>query len=359
MKKCLVFKGITAFAFMIVCFIPAVLQAASIGSKPVIQSQTPNQTNSSHPGSKVSVVSSQLAGTISVTHPVGNPLWVPGSTHTVKWKTTGYPGQHVKISLYRGNQFDRELVTSMPNSQPEGAFSWQVPANITQAENYTIQVQSVERPTIKASSIPIRIHGSIHITEPTQNTIWTPGTPQIIRWTYNGKPGQNVKIFLSESGKVAVPIIASTSLGQGNSGLAAWDIPESKSQDPTYFIQIQSIEYPFVKTISQPFKINGKITISSPVAGQQIYNGSSLNIQGQAFGCGPNVKVVFGYPTYAGGGAGFAFIELLNITVPVNNKTFSTSIPLSGLQKGGIHAVSVTCAANPAIKATSGALTAY
>lgn len=348
--------ALTLALYSLLLLAPLTARAAVTDSRPLsLQKQTPQTINNNKNMITPSAKYSRGNGGFRINQSLMSKVWLPGSTQAIKWTKIGTPGQHVKISLYRGNLFDREIVTSMPVSEGESIFSWIIPANIIQAENYYIVVQSVEFPELKTTSDQIRIHGQLNITEPSAQNSWTPGAPQIIRWKHVGKPGNNVKIVLLENGKPTTTLTSSTSVGENGNGLAAWDIPENKSQSATYAVMIQSLEYPFIKSVSQNFKLMGKIELLSPLPGQNVVNGYNLTINGKTYGCGSDVRVSVGYPTYSGGGSGFGYKETANFVIPVKNREFSYTYKPSGLIKG-INAVWVSCVAKPDIKAVAGGL---
>jgi len=80
--------------------------------------------------------------TITVTIPDGLTAWETGTTHSITWTSTGGI-TNVKIELYKGDVFDREIVASTPN---DGSYDWTIPIDLDDDIDYKIKISDVSNP---------------------------------------------------------------------------------------------------------------------------------------------------------------------------------------------------------------------
>jgi S-layer protein (TIGR01567 family) len=98
-----------------------------------------NATNGSVTGTAVvTVKTATLTPSITVVSPNGLENWTRGTTQTIKWKSTGSPGAHVKIELLKG------VVNStiIANTRNDGSYRWIIPSTQTRGADYKIRVTS-------------------------------------------------------------------------------------------------------------------------------------------------------------------------------------------------------------------------
>ncbi|MCX6266948.1 MAG: choice-of-anchor J domain-containing protein, partial [Bacteroidetes bacterium] len=75
---------------------------------------------------------------IDVITPNGGEIWGLGTIHTINWSDN--ISENVKIELYKAGVFNQTIAASTPSN---GSFSWTVPSNQTQGNDYMIKITSV------------------------------------------------------------------------------------------------------------------------------------------------------------------------------------------------------------------------
>ncbi len=85
--------------------------------------------------------SSGPTGTIVVTVPAEGAAWKRGSTHTIKWTTSGDVGTNVTIDLLDNGNFTSVIANSVPASSD--GHSWKIPKSGGTGDNYQVDVGSL------------------------------------------------------------------------------------------------------------------------------------------------------------------------------------------------------------------------
>jgi hypothetical protein len=274
MRKSVIFLFCLAFAGF---DIPAYGASDNVNTatKPNIQLRAPVKSLPNNTAGTKQVSAAPLKNSISVTAPVDKEVWEPGSTHSIKWDYTGAPGKHVKISLFKGGKPVQELATSIIigpiDNEAQKVFSWIIPNDIIQSDQYVVEVKSAENPNIKGTSNKFGIYGKIDVTEPNTVSHLYPDGNGIIRWTYNSKPGETVKVSVIKNGNPAGLITPTISIGSGGKGSCAWDTPKTGDPNDSYQIQVTSNDYPFVKGTSKVFNILGMLQVNNPKNGMLVH----------------------------------------------------------------------------------------
>ena len=100
-------------------------------------------------GSLKVIYKTSSAASLTVTTPNTAESWVRGTTHTLRWTSTGSPGVNVKIELLKGGVVNRVISPSTPN---DGSYRWTIPATQTLGTDYKIRITSTTNAAIKDSS---------------------------------------------------------------------------------------------------------------------------------------------------------------------------------------------------------------
>lgn len=80
-------------------------------------------------------------GTLIVTSPAIGTIWEKGTTHNITWTTTGTVKPGVKIELYKGGVFNRQIVYESPVAGGN-TYSWIVPTDLVSGTDYKIRVMA-------------------------------------------------------------------------------------------------------------------------------------------------------------------------------------------------------------------------
>ncbi len=135
---------------------------------------------------------------IALTDPVGGQNLCAGSAYTIKWKAAGISAIKIELSSDGGSNFTTTLID---NFDPTGgAWTWNIPAGITQGSNFRIKISDVANPS-KYSISPnnFNIYGPFSIkTHPKSSDIClggdltlnveVTGTGVNYEWRKNGSP---------------------------------------------------------------------------------------------------------------------------------------------------------------------------
>jgi hypothetical protein len=89
---------------------------------------------------------SSVSSSITVTAPTTGVSWARGSSHAIKWSSTGSPGADVKIQLLKSGVVVKTITTSVLTSA--GTFTWKVPSTLSPATSYQIKITSTTNSTV-------------------------------------------------------------------------------------------------------------------------------------------------------------------------------------------------------------------
>jgi len=178
-------------------------------------------------------------GSITVTNPTASSTWQTGTTQTIRWTYSGNPGASVQIDLLKGGAPYRNIIDS--TSISTGLYNWTIPADINPDVDYQIVVTSISNASINDTSDNFKITApplpSIKVTVPNGGERWRVNKPQVIKWSYTGNLGANVKIELLKSGIVNRIINSGVSISKGS---YTWKVPSTQTTGSDFQIKITS-----------------------------------------------------------------------------------------------------------------------
>jgi hypothetical protein len=160
---------------------------------------------------------------------------MPGATYPIKWISLGNPGPEVRINLFKGGPFYRQISTPTAN---DGRFDWTVPSDLPGGADYRIKVLSTANPAYLDLSGAFSVLGgdAIQVTSPNGGESAKPGSTFPIRWAWIGSPGANVKINLFKNG----PFLRAIALSTANDGAFDWTVPTDLSAGMDFKIKVVS-----------------------------------------------------------------------------------------------------------------------
>ncbi len=221
---------------------------------------------------------------ITVVDPNGGEIWPRGTSHEIKWSSTGNPGSDVKIELWKGNILYKTISASTAN---DGSYMWSIPYNYIIGSKYKIKVKSTTASYQDMSDGYFTIAG-IDVIKPNGGEIWPRGTDHEIKWTYVGNPGPNVRIELWKGNQYYKTI----AMGTANDGSYTWSIPYGVKIDSNYKIKIYSITKPVYQDKSNNYYTIAGINVDHPNGGEIWPKGMMHHIDWSYKGNpGPNVKI--------------------------------------------------------------------
>lgn len=80
-------------------------------------------------------------GTVVVTSPGLGNIWEKGTTYNITWTTTGTVKPGIKLDLYKGAIFNRQIVYESPVAGGN-SYSWVVPTGLTTGTDYKIRIMA-------------------------------------------------------------------------------------------------------------------------------------------------------------------------------------------------------------------------
>lgn len=290
------------------------------------------------------------AGTITVTAPNTGGLYLQGATLPISWTTTGSVGADVQIFARGGGQ----SFTVASSTANDGAFNWAIPADMTTAADYVIEVRSSTTTTIADSSdVPFTIASlppanSISVISPNGGETFVRGTATEIRWTSSGTIGSTVKITVRKG--TAASVLAGAT---PNDGSYTWNIPATYPLGPGMIVEISSVLTPSISdssdssfTLSDTPPPAGSITVNSPNGGESYVQGAEVPITWTSTGTVGSAVQIF-----AVGGDG-QIVTVVSSTANVGLYNWSVPLPLT---PGANYIIEVRSLSNPAITDSSNA----
>lgn len=118
---------------------------------------------------------------IKVITPNGNEEWTIGTEHIIEWEDN--IDENVKIDLLKNSNVISNITST---TLSDGSYSWPIPESLEASNNYKIKITSIEDASINDisnSTFNLKEQGTITVTTPNSNTVWTMGQYNVpINW---------------------------------------------------------------------------------------------------------------------------------------------------------------------------------
>jgi|GEM_PF-4186532 len=209
-------------------------------------------------GDSVSALSSAFEiqpqiGNLEVLQPSDTTIWMQSERNVpIRWNTGNLQGP-VDISLYRGQEGQRNRIATIANSVPNtGEYAeWDVPSLLTPGTNYQVRVLYDDEHFDYSDRFRVQVwSGPILVTVPSDTTRWTQGEKDVvIRWETGGLDG-SVELVLTGGNGIEREIVGST---PNDGRYAEWDIPYDVPAGGNYEIGVIFNENNYA--YSEPFEI--------------------------------------------------------------------------------------------------------
>lgn len=182
------------------------------------------------------------------------------------------PSESILSSTAGGyvSKLDSVITTSNASSTGANTYSWAIPAEQPDAEDYFLKVTSTLDESlfgVSENAFEI-IRGSITVKSPNGGDNWTSGEDNLIRWSSYGFSG-DVKIELLNNGELdpQTPVIVPST---ANDGSFTWPIPEHQNNGSSYKVRISSVNVDTITDSSDgDFSISGtQLVITAPNGGE-------------------------------------------------------------------------------------------
>ena len=232
---------------------------------------------------------------INLTAPVASDNWTIGSTQNITW--TDNISENVDIILMQGETIALAIVDDTPNS---GTYSWEIPAGLSNAANYSIIVRSVSDAGINDESEVFEISETPFITiiAPNTDDNWQKGSTQTISWTDNIDENINIELFKNQ---VKVSTDGDIALNTASTSPKSWTISSSLTAGTDYTIRITSVDSENINDESANFTISDVLPTvitkeASSITGTTAILNGTVNANGETV----NVRFEWGETTAYG-----------------------------------------------------------
>ncbi|MDD5466038.1 MAG: hypothetical protein PHP73_06860 [Candidatus Omnitrophica bacterium] len=270
-------------------------------------------SNAADPGSfDVSDLNFKIMGGFGVTFPIGGEVFVIGSSQNITWTTAGTVANvKLEYSTNGGTSYPNIITAAIPNTN---SYTWTVPDAISTTVRVKVS-DAADVDAFGASAGNFKIRAGFTLTNPSGGQAWVVASAQNITWTTFGTV-DNVKLeYSTDSGATYPNIIIALVL---NSGTYAWTIPDAIT--PAARVRVSDVnDSTAMATSTTNFKIQGSLTITAPVGGEQWTVGSVRTITWDRVGSIPFVKLEFS----TDGGTLYAPI----VASTANTGSYSWTIP--------------------------------
>jgi hypothetical protein len=181
-------------------------------------------------------------GTLTVDSPNGGESWAAGSTHTIRWHSTGSPGDYVDINVLK----NLAVQGGLSNEPNDGECEWWIDQTwYTPGADYTIEVVSTSYNYVRDMSDQYfeitEYLGWAHVYSPNGGESWAAGSTQRISWFATGpNVGDNVKITLYYG--TTLIAIQTITASTPNVGFFDWPIPAGQQPSTSCIVKVSSID---------------------------------------------------------------------------------------------------------------------
>jgi hypothetical protein len=232
---------------------------------------------------------------LTVTSPTSDSNWTTGTSHYVRWTSSGNPGTYVSIALYDSGAQVIDISAGAVTSN--GSFYWNIPWTLPTSDAYRVKITSISDTSVYGWSPAFtltHIDPVITVTSPTAGLVWNAGTSKYIFWNSSTTvPGDFVAICLFDSSQEVMTIETATYRFNGS---YYWALPLTLRSGASYRIKVMSSSDTSVYGFSGYFTIAGqpdRLTLTSPVSGSSWTAGQYYTIYWTYSGAGlPGTEVM-------------------------------------------------------------------
>lgn len=236
----------------------------------------------------------EIRPNITITSPdLGTEVWPAQTTQNIEWTSTETVDS---VDIYYSTNTGVDWILIESNYTLGSPYSWLVPVEAI-GDQTKIKVERSGDPEVSdaapdGGSGVFSIVPSIKVTSPTTGTeVWRVGETHDITWEINGSIS-SVKIEYSVDGgnNWVIPAIVDSTPASNLS--YPWTIPDNISDN--VMVKISNVDDPNMYDVSDnPFKIKGKIVVTSLDGGETYTVGSSQVITWEKYGTLGNVNIKY------------------------------------------------------------------
>ncbi len=168
---------------------------------------------------------------INITAPGSSTSNFAGDQLSIQWNSN-YSGGNVRIRLFKNGTVDGTISSTTSNN---GSFSWSIPADLDESNQYQIHISEVNGDAEDLSPNFSIVHKSINVIKPTSGELAVEGEPLRIEWEDNYNPSL-VKIELVNSS--TLQLVHEINNSAFNDGSINWTVDWSGFSSGFYRIRI-------------------------------------------------------------------------------------------------------------------------
>ncbi len=227
-----------------------------------------------------------IAARFEFLQPKAEDFLIVGAKKEIGWKTFGKVQRlYLDYSLNGGNWFS--VAGPIPDS---GKYLWIIPDAIS--KGVRLRVRDGENDAAFTISSVLTIHGTLEMTMPKGDEVWSVGQTRVIEWKTLGTIPQ-VKLELVESSaQQGGEIVNLIKEDMPNGGRFEWIVPDRISDHLK--IRVSDIRDKAVRTSSpNEFSIVGSFDVLSPKGGESWTVGSQQQIAWTSRGSIPMVNLIY------------------------------------------------------------------
>lgn len=113
------------------------------------EARNPTKINAKTVSSSLKTNNTNKIGGINLISPNGKENWIPGTTHTIKWNSSGIPGPNVTIQLLKKGSVVEKI---RPITLNDGSENWMISSALTPGTDYKIKITSASNPAYTDTS---------------------------------------------------------------------------------------------------------------------------------------------------------------------------------------------------------------
>ena len=313
-----------------------------------------------------------IKGKLQIVAPNGSEQWLTQSSQNITWKKWGtFANVNLMYSLDNGVHYYTYLpdppgtsanlsAGACTDGSTCGSYAWTVSTGAigTNTKIKIISVQTADVQVSDESDNPFSVVASLHITSPIGSSVWVASGEADINWDVFGSISL-VDLWWSKDGNAPwtrlTPAGGITADNGGGHGTYHWNYVDEGLTGATAVIKVAlhtSNPAPITPdSNSAGFTVKGKLTLSSPIGGENWLAGTSHNITWVAKGTSlGNVRI-----KYAADGSNYVLIPELPApgvaasdqtwtwpTIPSTNKSNIGKIKIELISDSTVNSVSTS-----------------
>jgi hypothetical protein len=218
---------------------------------------------------------------ILVSSPNGGEAFSPDMDCDISWSCSEFVGTVTIDAVYDGGSYEIDS-----NATNDGSYTWHIPSDFDERNDYTIKITMNSDPTEYDESNSTFTISTISVDSPGTGDVFAINGNEDITWSTLFSSG-TVKLELYRGASMIDTIAGSVSAAGGS---YSWDIPGALTGSTVYKIKITLNENTAISDTGSDFTILSSISATGPSGGSVFNIDDSCNITWTSINAG-NVKI--------------------------------------------------------------------